>query len=97
MQIEKFKTFIEAMRDGDNGDLIDTLVQGIDYIYKFNDPYKDYIYQFRDLDDPNPNARSPEYETDNPTFNMDTSNIPQYPTLSELEVPIMEELKKKFN
>jgi len=96
MKSDKFLTFLEAMRDAEHNDLIDTLIEGFEYIYNFNDPYIDYIYQFRDPEDPNPNARSPEYKIETPPFNMDTSNIPQYPVLSEPEKLIMDELKKKF-
>ena len=96
MLIDKFKIFLESMSNDEHAELINTLIKGFEYIYTFDDPYKDYIFQFRDPDDPNPNARSPEYQLESPNFNMDTSNIPQYPQLSELEKPILDELKKKF-
>ena len=85
MITKKLLVFIESLRNDENANTIDVIVEAVDY-----------IFQFRDLDDPNPYAKTPAYQLEAPIFNHDTSITPQYAKLHPLEQIIMDRLKKKF-
>lgn len=81
----KFSTFLEGFRNPKNSNLLDTILEGFEYIYH------------PDPDDPNPYAQSPAFDKAEGIFNSFQHRIPQKIILTDKEEEMVEEICKKFN
>ena len=80
----QFTTFVNRFRDNKTEKLINTILEGFEYIYH------------PDHDDPNPYVQTPTIDQAESVFNSFVDRVPQYSQLSDSEEELVKQICDKY-